>query len=363
MTRRDYYEILGVPKSADDKAIKSAYRRLARKYHPDVNAGNAEAEERFKEVAEAFAVLSDKEKRARYDAGGHAAFGQGFDPFAGRGAGDFSHFDFGAGDLSDLFGSLFGGAFGGAGRAGRGRTVRRGEDIEFDVSVSFRDAVLGTTLDLRIPREGACDTCDASGRRAGAGRTSCATCGGSGHEVRRQGAVQFAAPCSACGGSGELPGAPCGACGGAGRRGTEEAVRVRIPAGVESGARVRVQGKGNAGLRGGPPGSAILRIRVERHDRIRREGSDLAVDVPVDIATATLGGTADVPTLDGDARVTIPPGTRSGQRLRLRGRGVAAATGRPTGDLFAVVQIHPPKDLDDRSRALLEEFARIQSGS
>jgi DnaJ-class molecular chaperone len=283
--KKDYYEILGVPRTADEKTIKAAYRRLARKYHPDVNKGDKQAEERFKEVAEAFAVLSDKDKRSRYDRGGHEAFGPGFDPFAGF---DFGQFEAGIGDLSSLF-EMFG--FGpGRGRGGRART-RRGSDVRLELRIPFVTAVKGDTVEMAIPRQ-------------------------AGHER----------------------------------------LKVRIPPGIEDGGTMRLAGKGNAGS---PPGDAYLTVRVDSHPVFRREGRHLICEVPVGVARAVLGGQVEVETLDGKATITVPTGTRSGQKLRLRGRGVPSSSGKPAGDLYVVVQIRPPKDLDARSRELMEEFDRL----
>jgi DnaJ-class molecular chaperone len=293
--KRDYYEVLGIPKTADNKQIKAAYRRLARKYHPDVNKGDKGAEEKFKEVAEAFAVLSDKEKRASYDRGGHAAFGAGFDPFAGFDAG---HFDFGFGNLSDIFEMFAGGRAGGRRYAG----PSRGGDLRFETRISFMDAVNGATLELKVPRR---------------------VWTGSGFSSR------------------------------------EERVKARIPAGVDDGSTVRLAGRGDAGRSGGPPGDLFIILRVEPHGTFRRDGANLICDVPVGLATAALGGTVEVPTLGESAKITIPPGTRSGQKFRLRGRGITGSPGKPPGDLYAVVQIHPPKKLDKRSRELMEEFGRL----
>ena len=280
--KKDYYEILGVARDASEKEIKAAYRRLARKVHPDVNPGDARAEEKFKEVSEAFAVLSDPDKRAKYDRGGHEAFGADFDPFAGF---DVSQFGFGGlGDLFEMFG----------GRGARG--PRRGSDLEFEVRIPFLEAVLGTTVDLSLPR-------------------------------------------------GE---------------GSASRVKVRIPAGIDDGGRVRVAGKGAGGRGGAPAGDAYLRVRVEPHPLFRREGKDLTCEVPVGIARASLGGPVDVPTLDGHATIQIPPGTRSGQRFRLRGRGVPGRGSVPAGELYAVIQIVPPKVVDGRLKELLEEVDRLE---
>ena len=299
--KKDYYEILQVPKTADEKEIKAAYRRLARRYHPDVNPGDKAAEERFKEVAEAFAVLSDPEKRAKYDRAGHEAFGPDFDPFRGA-AGGFRGFT----DLSDLF-DLFGGGsvFGGSGGFRRGGDgifggQPPGEDLLARVRVPFLAAATGTTLEVNVQRPGLSEP---------------------------------------------------------------EAVKVRIPPGVEDGARLRVPGRGHSGRRGGPAGDLYLEVEIEPHPLLRRDGVDLVVDIPVGIAKAALGGTVEVPTLDGHATVTVPAGTRSGQKLRLKGRGVPAGPRGPAGDLYAVIQIVPPKTLDRRSRELLEEFNKLNPQS
>ena len=293
--KKDYYEILGVPRDADEKAIKAAYRKLARKHHPDVNPGDKDAENRFKEVSEAFAVLSDPEKRARYDRGGHAAFGPDFDPFAGMGF-DFRNVEFGRGfpDLSELF-EMFGLGSVGA----RPRAPRRGSDLQLEIRVPFADAVKGSTLQLSVPRHGS------GGQRV------------------------------------------------------EERLKVRIPAGIEDGGRVRVPGRGDAPPGAGAPGDLYLVVRVEPHPRFRRDGRDLLCDVPVGLAKAALGGTVEVPTLEGSATITLPSGKRSGQKFRLRGRGLPSHDSRPAGDLFAVIQIHPPSKLDPRSRELMEEFSRL----
>lgn len=311
----DYYETLGVQRTADEKTIKAAYRKLARKWHPDVNSGDATAEAKFKEISEAFAVLSDPKKRAQYDRGGHAAFGSDFDPFAGTGfspGGQGGAHGFNVPDLSDLF-DMFG--LGGS-QAGQGRRrAARGRDLEMRLDVPFMDAVQGTTLTLKIPRLIGCDRCHGQDPR-------------------------------------------CVVCGGRGMKRIEDKVRVRIPAGIEEGTRVRVSGKGDAGRGGGPAGDAYLKIHVLTHPLFRREGLDLVVEIPVGIVGATLGGTVKVPTLDGHAEINLPAGTRSGVRMRLKGRGVKKTDGT-TGDLYAVIQIHPPKKLDERSKTLLEEFDKL----
>jgi len=295
--KKDYYEVLGVSRDADEKQLKSAYRRLARKYHPDVNQGDSSAEDKFKEVSEAFAVLSDPKKRAQYDGGGHAAFGSGFDPFAG-----FDARAAGVGDLGDLLGNIFGGSFGGGGgfRGGYGgqRVVRprQGNDLQLELSIDFMEAVRGTTLKVRVPRRGA------------------------------------------------------------GSQRQEDTVNFRVPVGIKEGARLRVAGKGDAGSHGGANGDLYLKISIRPHPMFRREGNALVCDLPVGIVTATLGGQVNVPTLDGSTKIQIPAGTRSGQRIRLANAGVPASGGKPAGDLFAVVQIQPPKKIDKKTREALEQL-------
>jgi len=348
--KKDYYEVLGVSRDADEKKLKAAYRRLARKYHPDLNKGDSSAEAKFKDVSEAFAVLSDPEKRAQYDRGGHAAFGAGFDPFSG-----FDVRAAGLGDLADLFGGMFGGF--GSGRGRQASRAARGNDLKLELAIDFMEAIHGTTLNLRVPRQLTCDACNGTGERAGTGGTACSDCAGQGH--RTQAGLPFAIPCRRCGGSGRAPGPPCGQCRGAGRTRIEDKVKARIPAGIKDGSTVRLADKGDAGSAGGPPGDLYLSIRVKDHPLFRRDGNDLVCELPIGIAAAALGGTAEVPTLDGKATIQIPAGTRSGQRMRLAGKGVPAGKNRPVGDLYALIQIHPPKKLDRRSKALLEEFREL----
>lgn len=312
--KRDYYEVLGVPRSATEKDLKAAYRKLARKFHPDVNPNDKSAEEKFKEVSGAFAVLSDPEKRAKYDRGGHEAFEPGFDPFQGTTI-DFQ--DLGLGNLSDIF-EMFGG---GGRRRGAPRRAARGEDLTLEMRLPFGDAIHGTTLEVAIPRAVSCSHCQGRGRLASGGA--------------------------------------CRVCRGGGRVSVTENVKTRIPAGIDDAERVRIPGKGNEGVGGGPSGDAYVTIRVEPHPMFRRDGSDLVCEVPVGVVKATLGGDVDVPTLEGRATIKIPAGTRGGQRFRLKGRGVAARAGHPAGNLYAVVQLVTPRDLDARSREIFEELARL----
>jgi molecular chaperone DnaJ len=355
-TQRDYYEILGVDKSADAKQIKSAYRKLAMKYHPDRNPDDLAAEAKFKEVAEAFAILSDQEKRAKYDRGGHAAFGSNFDPFSGTGF-DFNGTNFGGMDFSDLFSMFTGGGRRGP-RGGRA-AARRGQDIQFEITISFRTAVLGDTIDVKLPRKAACGVCHGTGARPGGRQRACIDCGGSGQVAQRHGGMQIAVPCTRCQGSGQMPGVACDPCQGTGQRGTVQKIRVKVPGGIENGGRVVLSGKGDAGSRGGQAGDAYLRIRVEKDGVFTRKNRDLHCEITLGIAEAALGCAVSVPGLSGPTTIQVPPGTRSGQKFRIRGGGVPAGGRSPAGDLYAAVQIHPPARMDDRSRELMEEFARL----
>jgi len=376
MAARDYYDILGVPRGASDKDLKSAYRRLARKHHPDVNPGDKGAEERFKEISEAYAVLSDPAKRKMYDQFGHAAFTQGPPPPRGgggaRGApgGGFQWQWSGGGpggapggggipNLNDLFGDLFGtrGGFGGA-QVFDDAAPGEGEDIVHRVSIPLRDAILGSSIDLELARPVPCPECGGAGftgKRGGA----CSACGGTGE---RRGAKKrgiFAQPCDACGGTGRTPGEPCPACRGSGLRESREHLAVKIPAGVDTGSKVRVAGKGYFGERGGPPGDLFLDITVTPDPIFAREGQNLRADVPVPFHIAVLGGKVDAATIDGQVALTIKPGTQSGTVMRLAGKG-APRPGSPKerGDLLVRVVITIPKDLGPRARELLEELAR-----
>jgi molecular chaperone DnaJ len=350
MASKDYYQTLGVPRDAGKEDIRKAYKELARKYHPDVNPGDKAAEERFKEIAEAYAVLGDSRKRQEYDARGPEGFSAGFDPsevFRRARAGGFQPFD-----LSSLFDDFLGGMRGGRAGAGRGR----GADVRAGLTIDFEDAIRGVTLPLTVSRTAPCDTCGGGGQGPGGGGP-CPECGGQGQRQVVQGPLQFSAPCGRCGGSGRSPGPPCPACGGSGGVPRTESITVRIPAGVDEGSRVRLAGKGEAGRGGGPPGDLYVEIHVRPHPFFRREGEALICQLPLTLAEATLGAKVDVPTLDGTSTMTVPPGTRSGQRFRIKDKGVRRKTGG-RGPLYVDVQIVPPSGIDDESRRLLEEFAR-----
>ena len=368
--KRDYYEVLGVAKSATADEIKSAYRKLAMKYHPDRNPDNPEAKEKFTEISEAYEVLSNPEKRQRYDQFGHQGvnFGPGGFDF-GR---DFSHFQ--DVDLGDILGSIFGGGggFGGFGNifgGGRGQrrqadpnAPRRGDDMTFRLDIDFDEAVFGSerTLDLTLPSQ--CSECNGTGAAAGSQRVTCKTCGGRGVVIGGGGFFQVRQTCPTCGGEGTILEKPCRKCRGTGHVNEEKHITVKIPAGVDSGSRLRLAGKGGGGLRGGENGDLYILLSVRESELFEREGQDLFVDIPVSPVTAALGGEVSVPTPDGEARLRIPAGTANGKIFRLRGKGVPSLRGGVPGDVDARIVIEVPANLDRRQRELLEEFQKSAKG-
>jgi molecular chaperone DnaJ len=341
--KRDYYEILGVGREASADELKRAYRRLAMQYHPDRNPDDPAAAERFKECSEAYEVLSDPEKRRSYDMFGHAGVGQ-----TGQGFGGFEGFGFG-----DIFDTFFGGGFG----ARTGRRAARGDDLRYDVTVTFEEAFTGVEKDVDVARLVTCELCTGTGAQPGSGTETCSSCGGSG-QVRRQaqsifGSVVNITTCPSCGGAGRLLRTPCGECRGQGRVERTKRLRVRIPGGVDTGSQIRLSGEGEAGYRGGPPGDLYIVVRVRNHPSLRRQDQDVVYELRVNIIQATLGDEIEVPTLDGPVMVTVPPGTQYGQTFRLPGRGMPhVRTGR-RGDQFVVVQVVVPKDLTSEQKALL----------
>jgi molecular chaperone DnaJ len=359
--KKDYHAILGVKPSATEKEIRSAYKKLARKHHPDVNPGNKQAEEKFKEITEAYEVLTDPAKRQAWERGG-----ADFDPFSGRAGGRGGRAgrpgaDFEGADFSSILNDLFSG-MGGFGQAAGGRGAAapagRGADLEYETTVTFEQALKGSTLRIPLAHTVACGTCGGQGSvRAGGG--ACRRCQGSGRVSRGGGAVRMTVTCPVCGGTGEAPGETCPTCGGTGIQRASETIQVRIPPGVEGGGRVKVAGKGEAGVRGGPPGDLYVVLRVAPHAWFRREGRDVVLDLPLTVGEATLGTRLEVPTVDGRVTLTIPPGSRSGQRLRLKGKGAGGRAGQPHGDQIVVLQIVPPRSLDPKSRKLLEDFERL----
>src|ERR1051325_4013603 len=354
MSKRDYYEVLGVSRTATDQEIKSAYRRLAVRYHPDKNPGDNEAEDKFKEAAEAYSVLSDADQRRRYDRLGHAGVSSGAG--AGWGAPGFTNLE---DILGDLFG--FGDVFGG-GRSGARRTAgQRGADLRYDLEISLEEAAAGMTAQLRLPRLEACEKCKGSGAAEGTQPETCQTCNGVGQVRYQQGFFSVARTCATCRGTGRGIKTPCDACQGAGRVEREKTMEVKIPAGVETGSRLRIAGEGEAGTGGGQTGDLNVIIHVSEHDLFERQGSNLYSSVPATFAQAALGAEITVKTLDGEQQVKIPAGTQTGTVFRLKGHGVPVLGGRGRGDLFVSVTVITPTTLTREQRNLLEQPAKIES--
>ncbi len=350
MSKRDYYEVLGVAKNVSDADLKKAYRRAAQKHHPDRNPDNKESEEKFKRAKEAYEVLSDPRKRAAYDQFGHA----GVDPAMGGAPGG----GFGGGggaSFSDIFGDVFGDIFGGGGRAG-GRRVYRGADLRYNLELSLEDAVAGTTVKIRVPAYVACKTCDGSGAKKGTKPTTCTTCGGHGQVRMQQGFFSVQQTCPRCHGTGSMIAEPCPDCRGEGRVQEQKTLSVKVPPGVDTGDRIRLANEGEAGENGGPPGDLYVQIQVKEHAIFKRDDSHLYCDVPISITTAALGGELEVPTLDGRVTLKIPPETQSGKLFRMRGKGVRPVRGGPVGDLLCRVVVETPVNLSARQKELLREL-------
>lgn len=349
MSKRDYYEVLGVSKSADDKEIKKSYRRVAMKYHPDRNPDDPEAEEKFKEATEAYDVLMDSEKRAAYDQFGHA----GVDPNMGGGAGGF-----GGGSFSDIFGDVFGDIFGGGGGGGRGRAgPQRGSDLRYTLDISLEDAVKGTTVEIKVPTLHTCETCDGSGAKKGSSPVTCTTCGGAGQVRMQQGLFQVQQTCPHCRGSGQIISDPCTDCHGQGRVEKTKTLSVKVPPGVDTGDRIRLSGEGEAGPMGGPAGDLFVQMSVKQHPIFERDGKHLYCEVPITFADAALGGELEVPTLDGKVKLKIPAETQTGKLFRLRGKGVKPVRGGSVGDLLCRAVVETPVNLTKRQKELLEELS------
>jgi len=350
VSKRDYYEVLGVSKTASDQEIKSAYRKLALKYHPDRNPGDKEAEERFKECAEAYAVLVDTDKRHMYDRFGHAGLGGaatgGFDPNA------FNGFEDILGGLGDIFG--FGDMFSGGRRRGG---PQRGADLRYDLEISFEESARGAETSIQIPRQETCETCSGSGAAAGSGPSTCPQCHGRGQVRYQQGFFTVARTCGHCRGTGQVITKPCPTCRGAGRVEKQRKITVKIPAGIATGQRLRLSGEGEAGPQGGPAGDLYVVIHVQEHPFFQREGNDLYCELPLNYTTLALGGEIKVPTLDGEEPFTVPEGTQGGQTFRLRGRGMPDVTGRGKGDLLVTVKVVIPKKLSKDQKKLLQDLS------
>jgi molecular chaperone DnaJ len=346
MDKRDYYEVLDVPKAASGAEIKKAYRRLAMKHHPDRNKDDAKAEERFKESKEAYEVLSDADKRATYDRFGH----EGLQGAAGGGG-------FGAEGFGDAFGDVFGDIFGG-GRRGRSQ-VFRGADLGYELRLDLEKAVNGDSVTIEVPTQIACDECDGKGAAKGSEPVQCTSCGGAGQVRMQQGFFSIQQTCPACKGAGTVISDPCRKCSGRGRVAKTRKLSVKVPPGVDDGDRIRLSGEGEAGRNGGPAGDLYVEIRVNPHKLFEREGADLSCEVPISIATATLGGDVELPTLDGNVSLKIPAGTQSGKVFRLRSKGVTTARDKRVGDLFARVSLETPVHLTDEQKTLLRQFDEL----
>lgn len=356
MAKRDYYDVLGVQKGASADEIKKAFRQKAKDLHPDRNSDNPNAESQFKEANEAYDVLKDAEKKAAYDRFGHAAFEGGMGGGArpgGPGQGDFSS------AFSDVFEDLFGDFMGG-GRPGGRQRASRGSDLRYNLQISLEDAYLGTQKAITVPTSIACDNCSGSGAEGGAEPQTCPTCSGMGKVRAQQGFFTVERTCPTCSGVGQMIKNPCRNCGGSGRQQRERSLNVNIPAGVETGTRIRLAGEGEAGLRGGPSGDLYIFIEVEEHELFQRDGTDLFCRVPVSMATAAIGGDVEVPTIDGGrSRVKVPEGSQSGRQMRLRSKGMPALRGANSGDMFIELAVETPVNLTSKQKELLKEFEKL----
>lgn len=346
MEKEDYYKVLEVPRNASKADIKKAYRKLAMKYHPDRNKDNPSAEGQFKKIKEAYEVLSDEQKRAAYDQFGHA----GIDPSMGGGGGGFGH----AESFSDIFGDVFGDIFGGGGRR-RQSNVRRGADLRYNLDLSLEDAVAGTETKIRVPTSVKCSDCNGSGSRSGS-MTTCSTCHGQGQVRMQQGMFSIQQTCPSCRGQGQVIKDPCFKCHGTGRTRDEKTLSVKIPAGVDTGDRIRLGGEGEAGEHGGPAGDLYVQVNVRDHPIFTRDGANLYCDMPISFAVATLGGELEVPTLNGKVNLKVPPETQTGKMFRLRGKGVKPVRGGVVGDLMCRVHIETPVNLTTEQRNLIQQL-------
>ncbi|OIV46999.1 molecular chaperone DnaJ [Sodalis sp. TME1] len=352
MAKSDYYEILGVSRDAEEREIKKAYKRLAMKFHPDRNSGNAEAEAKFKEIKEAYEVLTDAQKRAAYDQYGHAAFEQG-----GMGGGGFGGGAGGA-DFSDIFGDVFGDIFGG----GRRQRASRGADLRYNMELSLEEAVRGVTREIRIPTLEECDVCHGRGAKPGTSAVTCPTCHGQGQVQMRQGFFSVQQTCPTCQGQGKIIKDPCTKCHGHGRVEKSKTLSVKIPAGVDTGDRIRLTGEGEAGEHGAGAGDLYVQVQVRKHPIFEREENNLYCEVPINFAMAALGGEIEVPTLDGRVKLKVPAETQTGKLFRMRGKGVKSVRGGSQGDLLCRVVVETPVKLNERQKQLLRELEESFGG-
>ena len=353
MSKRDYYEVLGVTRTCTEVDLKAAFRKLAMQHHPDRNPGDKDCEHRFKEINEAYEVLKDGDKRAAYDRFGHAAFEHG-------GMGGGAH-GFGA-DFGSTFADIFEGIFGMGSARGRGTGRERGSDLRYNMEISLDEAFTGKTAQIRIPTSVTCEACSGSGAKAGTKPKQCATCGGAGKIRHAQGFFTLERTCPTCHGRGQVIDDPCKVCGGGGRVTRERTLSVNIPTGVEDGTRIRLAGEGEAGLRGGPPGDLYIFLEVAPHEFFQRDGADLHCRVPISMASAALGGEFEVPAIDGSkAKVKVPAGTQTGRRFRIAGKGMPVLRAKQTGDMYVQVAVETPQNLTKRQRELLAEFEKLSS--
>ena len=356
--KRDYYEVLGISKGASESDIKKAFRKLARKYHPDINPGDKTAEQKFKEINEAYEVLADAKKRKQYDQFGHAAFdqgfgagpqgGYGFEGFGGPGAGSFAR-----GGFEDLFGGIFGD------RGARPRGPQKGEDVSYTVEIDLEDAIFGRPLQVDLQREVTCSACSGSGAQQGSSRTTCGTCRGSGTVTAGRGFMHISQTCPSCHGAGTVNPNPCRVCGGSGLAPRSERINVKIPAGVDNGSKVRVAGMGGPGFQGGPPGDVFIVTRVRPHPYFERKGDNLHSEANVTTTEAALGAKIEIPTVDGMVSLTLPPGVQTGQQLKLKGKGIPHLGGGGKGDHYVTVKVMTPSGLSERGKELLRELEHL----
>jgi molecular chaperone DnaJ len=363
MAKRDFYDVLGVGRNADEKELKNAYRKLAKQYHPDANPGDKSAEAKFKEISEAYDVLKDAQKKAAYDRFGHQAFEAGMGGGRGPGGAGFGpEFSSSMSDIfEDLFGDFMGGGRGrqGGGRGRGGGGAARGTDLRYNMEIALTEAFSGKNAQVRVPSSVTCDVCGGSGAKAGSAPKACGTCGGAGAVRSQSGFFTVERTCPTCQGRGQVISDPCGNCGGQGRVTRERTLSVTIPAGVEDGTRIRLAGEGEAGLRGGPAGDLYIFLTVKPHEFFQRDGSDLFCKVPVSMTVAAMGGEIEVPTIDGKkARVTIPEGAQTGKQFRLKGKGMPVLRSSQLGDMYIQIAVETPVNLSKRQRELLREFDR-----
>ncbi|MCG9602953.1 molecular chaperone DnaJ [Vibrio sp. Isolate31] len=355
MSKRDFYEVLGVSRDASERDIKKAYKRLAMKFHPDRNQGDESAADKFKEVKVAYEILTDPQKKAAYDQYGHAAFEQG-------GMGGGGGFGGGQGDFGDIFGDVFGDIFGGGRRGGGQQRAQRGSDLRYNMELTLEEAVRGVSKEIEVPTLVECDTCDGSGAKKGSSAQTCGTCHGHGQVQMRQGFFAVQQTCPTCNGKGKTIKDPCNSCHGQGRKQKTKTLNVKIPAGVDTGDRIRLSGEGEAGEQGAPAGDLYVQVHVKEHNIFERDGNNLYCEVPVSFSMAALGGEVEVPTLDGRVNLKVPEETQTGRMFRMRGKGVKGVRGGGVGDLIVKLVVETPVKLSSRQKELLREFEETCGG-